>query len=213
MENKASNASRHHANHSPIIGTLFFTLFHLVLLSIFAWIVLEIWLSVQVILSNSIGANANTQQILNYYLLIIDQYKLRGINTLFSAVDQLNNTIYFFLDKYIDKNTIEVFINSVKIIWVRIVLFIHFIPFMTVILSISVIDGLVLRDKRKFQCARESTFLFHRLKPLASLSFFTLFFVYMVFPYCVPFSTFLIPMTILSSIFTAGAIKNFKKYL
>jgi energy-coupling factor transporter transmembrane protein EcfT len=80
-------------------------------------------------------------------------------------------------------------------------------------LGVLMIDGLALRDKRKFQGARESTFLFHRLKPLAKLSFFSLFIIYMVMPYGISPSVFLIPMVALSSLFTMLSIKSFKKYL
>jgi hypothetical protein len=82
-----------------------------------------------------------------------------------------------------------------------------------VFLCVLMIDGLVLRDKRKFQGARESTFIFHRLKPLAKISFFSLFFIYMVIPYSVLPGVFLVPMVMLSSLFTMLAIKSFKKYL
>jgi energy-coupling factor transporter transmembrane protein EcfT len=55
--------------------------------------------------------------------------------------------------------------------------------------------------------------LFHRLKPLAKLSFFSLFIIYMVMPYGISPSVFLIPMVALSSLFTMLSIKSFKKYL
>jgi integrating conjugative element membrane protein (TIGR03747 family) len=114
---------------------------------------------------------------------------------------------------FIGESIIETFIEIAVIILIRLCLFVAFIPFMFVIIFVLIIDGLAQRDKRKFQGARESTFLFHRLKPLAKLSFFFLFFIYMVFPYMVMPELFLMPMVILSSLFMMLTIKSFKKYL
>lgn len=110
-------------------------------------------------------------------------------------------------------NLVKIFIDVSQLSLARIRIFIKFIPFLLVILSIFIIDGLVLRDKRKFQGARESTFIFHRIKPLAKFSFILLYFIYMVLPYPVMPSLFLLPMALLTGLFATLTIRSFKKYL
>ncbi len=210
MENQKTNYSKSRTNHSGITGVLFFTLFNLVLLSMLSWVFLEVWFSVRIILSHDTNSSYIIQKILSNNLMLIKQYHAQYIDMALKLFQHVKNTVESFVGKYIDD---KIFLDVTEIILTRICLFIKFILFMLVILFIFIIDGLVLRDKRKFQGARESTFLFHRLKPLARASFFTLFFIYMVSPYPILPNLFLIPMAALSSLFTMLSIKNFKKYL
>jgi hypothetical protein len=210
MENKQPNYLKSKTRHSTLLGTLFFTLFNLVLLSTLAWVLLEIWFNVQIILLDSLSSRDDIQKILSTSLSIIKQ---QPIDIPLNIFPLIKNATYSFLEGYVKNNNIDIFLDVTAVILNRCCLFIAFIPFMVVILCVLIIDGLVLRDKRKFQGARESAFLFHRIKPLAKLSFFSLFFIYMVTPYNIAPSLFLVPMVILSSLFVMLSIKSFKKYL
>jgi hypothetical protein len=126
---------------------------------------------------------------------------------------RLNNIITAWCNGYIRGEILEIFIGGVQVSITRFMVFIEFIPFMIAIFFIFIIDGLVQRDKRKYEGARESTLLFHRLKPLAKISLLTIYFIYMLLPYAIPPMFYLISMTVTSSLFTMLAIKNFKKYL
>lgn len=210
MENKQASYSKSRKNHSSIIGTLFFTLFNLVLLSILSWVLLEVWFSVRIILLNDAKSIYTVQKILSNNLLLVKQYHTQSIGIALNIFQHVKNTVELFVGKYIDD---KILWDVTEIILTRAYLFIEFIPCMLIIYFIFIIDGLVLRDKRKFQAARESTFLFHRLKPLARISFLTLFFIYMASPYSISPGLFLIPMTILSGLLAMFSIKSFKKYL
>ncbi|MCD6040306.1 MAG: hypothetical protein K0S27_1706 [Gammaproteobacteria bacterium] len=174
---------------------------------------LEMWFGVQIILLNDIRSSQDIQQILRSNWMLIHQHHFQYVNMVFNIFHKMKNIICSFLMNYINRNNIEVFLNVLEITLTRACLFIEFIPCMMVILFIFIIDGLILRDKRKFQGARESTFLFHQLKSLARLSFFLLFFIYMINPYHILPLFFLLPMAILFSLFTMFSIRNFKKYL
>lgn len=67
-------------------------------------------------------------------------------------------------------NIIDEIISVINLETVRIKIFCNALPLMTLIVVIFLVDGLVQRDIRKFQFARESTYLFHRTK--LYLSFF-----------------------------------------
>lgn len=210
MENQKASYSKSRTNHAGITATLFFTLFNLILLSMLSWVLLEIWFSMRIILLHDTSGSYIIQKILSNNLILIKQHHAQYIDMALTLSQHVRDTVESFVGKYIDD---KIFLNVTEIILTRVCLFIEFIPFMLVILFIFIIDGLVLRDKRKFQGARESTFLFHRLKLLARVSFFTLFLIYMVNPYPILPSLFLIPMAVLSSLFTMLSIKSFKKYL
>jgi hypothetical protein len=212
MEKKQTTQPQSKTCHPTILGTLFFTLFNLIFLSILSWILLEIWFSVKIIL-NSDDIYNTIQQILNNNHIIMDHNHTEDVDTALNIFHNIKNTIHALCGSYIGENIIRVFLDVTEITLTRSCLFIQFTPFMIVFLCVLMIDGLVLRDKRKFQGARESTFIFHRLKPLAKISFFSLFFIYMVIPYSVLPGVFLVPMVMLSSLFTMLAIKSFKKYL
>jgi len=213
MENKPVSYSKSRTSHPTLVGSLFFILFNLILLSMLSWVLLEGWFSVKIILLYNTNSSFAIQKILSDNLILVNQYHFEYINRTFNLFHQIKNSTQSFVSDYIDRNSMEVFFNVLEITLTRACLFIELIPFMLVILCIFIIDGLVLRDKRKFQGARESTFSFHRLKLLARLSFFLLFFIYMVSPCTILPIFFLIPMVTLSSLFTMLSIKSFKKYL
>lgn len=212
MESKHPTHKQSKTSHPTVLGALFFTLFNLILLSILSWIILEVWFCVQLVFLDS-GINITIQKILSSNVSMMTKYNFQLLDHMLNIFLRMQNGIHSWCGSYIGGNSVEVFIGVTEVILTRCCLFIAFIPFMIVILCILIIDGLVQRDKRKFQGARESTFLFHRLKPLAKLSFFSLFLIYMIVPYEIAPELFLVPMVMLSSVFTMLAIRSFKKYL
>lgn len=107
---------------------------------------------------------------------------------------------------------VELLIVTTKLIFIRLKLFLIKTPFILLILIACSIDGLVCRDIRKFQCARESAFLFHRLKPFVILTFYFIFFCYMFLPIQCHAECFFL-MACCSGIFIKLSIEHFKKYV
>jgi hypothetical protein len=213
MERKHSNQSHPKTGNPTILGTVLFTVFHLILLSILSWFLLEAWITVKIFISDIRNTSLTIQHIVSNNVHIIMHYHPQQGDSALKLFHSLNYDIYSLLHGYINSDIIEIFIGAIEVSVTRLLLFIEFIPFMIAILSVSIIDGLVQRDIRKFQGSRESTLLFHRLKPLAKISLLTLFFIYMLLPYEIPPEFYLIPMAASSSLFTLLTIKNFKKYL
>lgn len=102
--------------------------------------------------------------------------------------------------------------QSTQFIVMRINLFLHSVPFFSTVWFVCIVDGLVKRDIRKFQGARESAFLFHRYKHAASFSFYSLYFIYMV-PFAVPSHYMLLVQACLTGFFLKLSIQQFKKYV
>ncbi len=81
------------------------------------------------------------------------------------------------------------------------------------VLFVMIVDGLAQRDIRKFQAARESAFLFHRLKLLTSHVFYGYFLIFMSMPWVIEPSLLLLPMIMTVSVLSMFTIKYYKKYL
>lgn len=213
MENKPIRYPQSKTHHPTFIDTLFFTVLNLIFLSLLAWFLLEMWFNVRMILGSGAESDHAIQIILRDHRMMLNQDHSMCLDRIFTVIETLKSLARSFWADDVGNTFIDIFFNVTEIMVARCGLFLKFMPFMLIILSVLIIDGLVLRDKRKFQGARESTFLFHRLKELAKLSFFSLFFMYMVIPYSLPPGLFLIPMALLSSLFVMLSIKSFKKYV
>lgn len=87
------------------------------------------------------------------------------------------------------------------------------IPLFLLCLSVGFVDGLVQRDIRKFQGARESTLLFHELKRGSAFWFFGPLFIYLVLPWPVSPQWFLVPLAIGMGVLVQLGAKSFKKYI
>lgn len=87
------------------------------------------------------------------------------------------------------------------------------LPLFLLSLSMGLVDGLVQRDIRKFQGARESTLLFHRIKRCGAVIFFLPLLAY--FAWLSPVSPlwFLMPMAIALGCWLALGLRLFKKYV
>jgi hypothetical protein len=213
MENKPTHSPRSKTHHATLTGTFFFTVLNLIFLSLLAWFLLEMWFGVRLMLESDAESDHAIQIILRDHRMMLTQDHSMCLERILTGIEALKTLVRSLLRDALGDTCIDIFFNVTEIIVARSGLFLKFMPFMLIILSVLIIDGLVLRDKRKFQGARESTFLFHRLKELAKVSFFSLFFMYMVIPYSLPPSLFWLPMAFLSSLFVMLSIKSFKKYV
>ncbi len=211
METKQTNHTKSKKTHPTLISTLFFILLDLILLVIASWVLLEIGWSVQLIVKLT-SSNHEIQSIVNTDFMLIKEYRPQYSEAIATALQALNH-FTIVVGNFISRESVNVFIGITEITLTRLFLFIAFIPCTVVMLCMAIIDGLVLRDKRKFQGARESTLLFHRLKSLALLSFLSLFFIYMVAPCAFSPILLLVLMSLCSSLLMTLSIKHFKKYL
>jgi len=210
MENKTSQRSPSKSHNPSIMGALFFIVFNILLLSIVSWALLEIWYFVEIFLGHNI--EITTTKILQRNIDILIRHNSKFENNVLNNFQIIKNQCENWLGGKIG-SIAETFINITEITFVRLLVFITFLPFYFLILLVSIIDGLAQRDIRKFQGSRESTFIFHRLKAISNTTYLTLFFIYMATPYDLPIEVYLITMTFLTNIFVNLSIKNFKKYL
>lgn len=79
--------------------------------------------------------------------------------------------------------------------------------------GLGLMEGLIQRDIRKYQGARESTLFFHRSKQLLNIAFLSGFFLFISLP--IPFkpSLVLLLLAIILGYLTMLATRSFKKYL
>jgi integrating conjugative element membrane protein (TIGR03747 family) len=103
--------------------------------------------------------------------------------------------------------------SVIEIQEIKLMLFLKSLPLMALVILLFVIDGLVQRDIRKFQCARESTYLFHRPKPILSFCFYVPLFIYCVIPEILNPQLLFVVMALILGLITHVIVKNFKKYL
>ena len=90
-------------------------------------------------------------------------------------------------------------------------IFLNALPLLCLSLGLGLIDGLVQRDIRKFQSARESAWLFHGIKRCGAAVFFVPFFLFMVWLTPVSPLWFFLPMTLGLGIWLALSLRFFKK--
>lgn len=91
--------------------------------------------------------------------------------------------------------------------------FITALPLFLLSLGMGLVDGLVRRDIRKFQGARESALLFHRIKRCGPAIFFLPLFAYFTWLSPVSPLCFFMPMAVALGLWLALSIQFFKKYI
>lgn len=111
------------------------------------------------------------------------------------------------------KPIIAVFYGVTIIILTRWLIFLCVLPLLMVFIVFGVVDGLVQRDIRKFQGARESAYFFHRIKRMWKPCFFVPLFGYFIWPGVIDPFWFFIPMALCLSVMMQLSLQVFKKYL
>jgi hypothetical protein len=211
MENKSNKVSAppQQPKKPTVIGCLFFSVLNLALVSMLGLIVLGVWVAVEIFLGNSSDVLGNIQNIIGIENNYIENFDINSVDALNYFVQKLHGLCGISFAR----NSYEIFVSLLEVLFKRILIFLSFIPFIILTFSLMVIDGLVQRDIRKFKGERESALYFHRVKPLAALSFYCIYFVYLCCPY--PYSpvVFLLPMAALTSVFMMLTVKYFKKYV
>ncbi len=86
-------------------------------------------------------------------------------------------------------------------------------PLFLLCTGLGFVDGVVQRAIRKYQNARESSFLFHAVKRSGTFWFYIPLFFYLALPLAVSPAWFLVPMAIACGIWMQLSTKAFKKYL
>lgn len=119
------------------------------------------------------------------------------------------------LDSYLTfKNKIyPILMGSLAIVVLRMWVLVTALPLFTLSLGLGFIDGLVQRDIRKFQGARESALLFHRIKYSGSTFFFLPLFAYLIWLSPISPQWFFLPMSIILGFWINFTIRFFKKYV
>jgi len=223
-----------------IISLLFAFLIHLLLLSLFAWMVLLVGFGTYRLLTNSMMTE---QKLLS--LIMVNTKLLAASNAVSlswterTLAHDLNIPSLKWHEINLGKLQEQEFITGsaklsrlsqqyqwdfshevlpildgvTEIILGRILIFILSIPLFLLCLSIGLVDGLVQRDIRKFQGARESTLLFHETKRGLSFWFYVPLLAYMVLPWPVSPTCFLVPMAMVSGFLLRLNIQTFKKYI
>lgn len=105
------------------------------------------------------------------------------------------------------------FYGITKIITTRLGILLLALPLFALCLSLGLVDGLVQRDIRKFQGARESTLLFHELKRGSGIGFFVPLLIYFLWPWPLKAEWILMPLAIAMGLLTQLGAKSFKKYI
>ena len=100
-----------------------------------------------------------------------------------------------------------------EIVMTRCFIFLCALPCFALFLGLFATDGLVQREIRKFQGARESTFLFHRAKLCVSFFFLAPLFIFLSVPVYVSPTVFLLIQAGMMSLSVWYAMKYFKKYV
>lgn len=109
--------------------------------------------------------------------------------------------------------SVQLVLSVIEINLSRLVIFLAALPLFLLFMLIFGTDGLVKRDIRKFQGARESTLFFHRTKHLIGFLFYGIYLIFMCMPVALPPFMFVAALVLLVGIATQQATTYFKKYL
>lgn len=194
-------------------------------LSLLAWMLLFLWFGVHVV-KNEFSMK-EIQLIIHNQSSFIECFYPKKTNTLLVKINQIEAVLHMVLGRLDDliKVHCKFVLTKVSMIWlllieksiiiitIRLFTFMMSLPLLVSAIFIGIVDGLGQRDIRKFEGARESTFFFHRIKPMISKIFYLLFLIYL----CLPFSfhplVILVPMMVLLSLTIMLTLRSYKKYL
>ncbi len=228
-----ANSYRPRKRYSTLSGLIFTTTFKLLLLSLLAWLLLLIIFSGMIFYKGAYVSGEAVQRLFNSDSVWLADKNISMSHTLMSMLSQIEvrvksslSHVFEFISPVSDKINLNAFVNlqgvmavimimieTIKIIAIRLYIFILSFPLWFSVLFIMIVDGLAQRDIRKFQAARESTFLFHRLKLLTENLFYSFFLIYMSMPIAIHPEAFLLPMVIVVSVLFMLSIKYYKKYV
>jgi integrating conjugative element membrane protein (TIGR03747 family) len=108
---------------------------------------------------------------------------------------------------------LTLFLGAAAIVGMRVFIFLLSLPLFLLCVCLGCVDGLVQRDIRKFQAARESTYFFHRIKKMWKTCFFAPLLLYLVWPYAIHFIWCIAPMAVFLATTMQVSLRSFKKYV
>ncbi|HVV68003.1 MAG TPA: DUF4400 domain-containing protein [Gammaproteobacteria bacterium] len=222
-----------------LLSLLLSLVVHLILMSVFAWLVLLIGFGInRVVHKNETGYPA-IHAIVDSNIYFLKQHTLlRGEND-YMRLQQLRHWItkktklkqkISYLQQEMQKlqplkkslkpawqtihsEIVPLLWGVTSIILTRVFLFILALPLFILCLGLGMVDGLVQRDIRKFQGARESTLLFHEIKRGSHFWFFMPLLMYLLWPWPIAPQWFLVPSALILGLITQLGAKSFKKYV
>jgi len=199
---------RRERKRAGFISLLIFNTLKIMLINILAWFVLLIWFAGEALYCGQDTAINHTQKIITLnqdYTKFNLQLITDKLNVIFNYSTLVKNPVI--------KNTISLLQAVTQIYLSRFYIMLQMLPVFMLALFVAITDGLVKRDIRKFQGARESSFTFHRVKGLTGLCLFIPLFIFLSMPVAVNPLVILLPQAMALSVVTAITITYFKKYL
>ncbi len=226
-----------------LLGMLLSIGVHLILMSVFAWLILLLGFGIyRIVHKNEMGYPA-MNAILDTNIRLLKQHTLFGNQNNYSRLQQLLQLInpktqlnqdFASLQQEMQRLNVQtprlkkplqpvwqtIRSEILPLLWgvtgiilTRVFMFLLALPLFLLCLGLGLVDGLVQRDIRKFQGARESTLLFHELKRGSSFWFFVPLLMYLVLPWPVSPQWFLVPSAMILGLITQFGAKSFKKYV
>ena len=150
---------------------------------------------------------------------IITALLLATVKIIFFIVMAWLFLVFWFLFKTPNVKNIDfltLLLKTSEIVLTRLIQYELSLPLFVVVIGVLAIDGLVMRDIRRFQGARESTFIFHRAKRGLSVCIFIPFLIYLACPISLSSlgsALFLLLHAMLVGLLLRIAITHFKKYV
>lgn len=217
MREKAATHSK--PKSSGFLSYLIFLVFKIALLSLLAWVMLIIWFGVQWFLRGDNSALTQANSILQLNMNFIEDSHT-WLSSLVIHWVEVVHRVLMNIAQAIDHVNFQPLQTSVKlgliiseIVTARLFIYILTMPLFGLIFMVFMTDGLVKRDIRKFQGARESTFTFHRLKLVMGFLFFIPMVIYLSFPFAINPILFLIIQGVFLGVVAQLSITYFKKYV
>lgn len=222
-----------------VLGTVVLLLLNMILMSSLAWFLLMLGFGVYRMTSNRdttyrpianiiqsnvalirstsvLTQNNNeplywTQKLINQINLnrLLLQQKMHSVQR---RCPQLT-TALIHLRKLLQLELLPLIMGVTVLILTKDVILLCALPLFLLCIGIGLVDGLVQRDIRKFQGARESAFLFHAFKCSGSFWFFMPLFIYLLLPWPITPQWLLVSTAIGLGVLTQLSARSFKKYL
>lgn len=217
MRENRSNSPR--KSHSGLLNVAVFGGLKVFVIHLAASLFLLAWFLCKVVQSSQqvVLKNANDIVLTNLHLIEASQSSFR--NTCLADFINSQQIAAVFINQVniigssIIQESLQLIVVVIEIVLSRLFIFLMAMPLWMLVLLIGLTDGLVKRDIRKFQGARESTLTFHRAKRFLGVCFFIPLFVYLACPWVVSPIWFLGTQIMLLGLMTAITITHFKKYL
>jgi hypothetical protein len=219
-----AETTSHRKNSSlSVIGKVVSLAFQLLLLAFLAWILLILFAFIGVAMFNweAVWEIFQTAILAMSSHLWTSQLNMDQISqTHFKMI--LPTWLAWLLPK--DTSFFGTFLQTIDHLWVTCLLVTQFVVLrcqifaigliaMVAFIFLGIMDGLVKREIRKFQNARESTLFFHRSKSLLSTIFFLGYFFFLIFPLELNLFFYLLVISIATGYIAQVSMQQFKKYL